>query len=62
MPDLRSDAPPTTKFLRCPVCGRLIAHHETDLVPLIAGGWPTCCGQPMALYVDARPPNDPGGG
>jgi hypothetical protein len=53
MPDITGDLPPPRKFLRCYVCDRERDCSETELLSFVGDGWPTCCGQTMALLVEA---------
>jgi hypothetical protein len=53
-PDGLFTAPP--KLLRCQSCGNSRACSDPELLSYVGDGWPACCGQTMALFVEAVPP------
>ena len=59
MPAHPVETPPNTKFLRCHVCERILPCPDAELVEFVGNGWPVCCDQTMALYVEAVPPRAP---
>ena len=49
--------PTDTPLLRCDACRRTVAYSDTDMLAYSrAGRWPKCCGEVMALAVEADIP------
>ena len=55
---MRSVSPPDAprRIVRCPAWGRSEPVSAQDLAGYMASGWPRCCGQVMAYYLEAAPP------
>jgi ribosomal protein S14 len=47
---------PGRRLLRCPVCGRADEVTQDDLMRHARDGWPKCCGQVMAYFMEAPRP------
>jgi hypothetical protein len=64
MPD---DSPtPVTgrQLVRCFRCGRTTEATHADLMRYVQKGWPSCCGQVMTYFTEAKRPGasgDPAG-
>lgn len=48
----------TTRLLRCGTCGRVKACSQAELLRFTRQGWPTCCGEVMAVVTEAPPSDD----
>jgi len=47
----------TRQLLRCHKCGRTGEITHNDLMKYMGKGWPTCCGEVMAYYIEAKRPS-----
>jgi hypothetical protein len=58
-----ADPSPTgRRMIRCHMCGWTETVTFADLARYAETGWPTCCGQAMAMYVEAERPRPPADG
>lgn len=48
-----------SKLLLCHSCGRTSFFSEGELVSFIRAGWPACCGETMALFLETPTPTGP---
>jgi len=44
---------PVPKLLRCHICGQTAACTEAEVLSFVRTRWPRCCGETMALFVEA---------
>jgi hypothetical protein len=55
--DAHTPAPERARrLLRCTACGRTVECHARDLERYVRDGWPRCCREVMAYFVEAEPP------
>jgi hypothetical protein len=59
MPSGPRHTPTGRRLLHCDQCGRTEEVSHADLMRFTRQGWPKCCGQTMAYFVEAPPPTDP---
>ena len=46
---------PLRRLLRCNTCGTTVMHTAEEMLAYTRQGWPKCCGEVMALYVESPP-------
>lgn len=56
----KAPAPAATKLLRCNSCGTTLVPSDAEFFDFVRRGWPHCCGETMALFLEAvRPTSAP---
>jgi len=47
----------TRQLLRCHRCGRTGEITHSDVMQFMGKGWPACCGEVMAYYLESKRPS-----
>jgi len=44
------------RILRCGKCGKTVTCQPSEMLTYTVAGWPKCCGETMALFIEAKLP------